>query len=183
MTSDRQLTDEWVALEGVRIAPNEAVDTVINGSPIDLFLSLGAFIAGFFVAGARAARATPEFNPSTGVVRAGRKRLAMSDISRARLLVHANQLEHGEVDLCFGLPGKLELAVLLSDKNGVVAPAGTRAMLAEALAGSSIGIPRDPYDPKGRFARSGSPHNVTKQEAIALVRNPPMPGDPLPIIQ
>ena len=182
MTSDRDQRDGWIELDSVRIAPNETVDTVVNGGGFDLFSMIGAFIAGFFVQGARSLRATPEFNPTTGIVRLGRKRLAVTDISRARLLVHANQLEHGEVDLCFGLPGRLELAVLLSDKNGVVAPAETRAILAEALAGSSIDIPQDPYDPKGRFARSGSPFHVTKDEAIAMVRNPPLAGDPLPII-
>jgi len=48
---------------------------------------------------------------------------------------------------------------------------------------SQIVIPNnDPYDPKGKFARSGSPTNVTREEAVELVRHPPMPGDPLPIV-
>ena len=170
-------------LHGVRVAPNETVDAVVNNGPFDLFWTIGAFVAGFFVDGARALRETPDLNASTGIIRAGRKRLSVAEISRARLLVHSNQLELGEVDLCFGLPGKLELAVLLRDKNGIVASKSTRALLAEALASSSIEIPRDKYDPKGRFARSGSPFNVTREEAMALLLDPPAADGDLPIIR
>ena len=183
MMSDHGGSGAWIALKGARLAPNETVDAVVNNGPFDLFWTIGAFVASFFVEGARALRETPELSASHGVIRVGRKRLAVTDISRARLLVHSNQLELGDVDLCFGLPGKIELAVLLRDKNGIVAPKSTRALLAEALASSSIEIPRDTYDPKGRFARSGSPFNVTREEAIALLLDPPPADGDLPIIR
>ena len=183
MADDRDQRGDWVELRGVRLAPIEAVDTVVNGLLYDVFTTIGALIATAVVRGARATHSTPQLDIDRGVIRSGKKSIALADIDRARIMVQDQQLQLGNVDLRFGRPGQLEFAVLLRDEHGVVAPEATRRALAEAFAATSIDIPRDKYDPSGKFARSGAPFNITQDEAIALVLDPSAADGPLPIIR
>jgi len=182
MVSDPELSGEWVELRGVRLAPIEAVDTVVHGLLYDVFTTIGALIATAIVRGTRAARSAPQLNTVRGLIRSGKKSIALVDIDRARIMVNDQQLQLGDLDLRFGRPGQLEFAILLRDEHGVVAPEATRRALAAALAATSIDIPRDKYDPSGKFARSGAPYNITRDEAIALVLDPPPADGSLPII-
>jgi hypothetical protein len=70
----------------------------------------------------------------------------------------------------------------LRDGDRIVARAEARELLAQVLAASSIQIPTDRYDPKGKFARYNFPENVTRDQAVQLVLAPPAPDDPLPIV-
>ena len=84
--------------------------------------------------------------------------------------------------LRFGIEGDIDFYVTLTKASVVVIEPQTVERLVALFASSSIDIPIDEFDPEGKFARSGSPTHVTRDEAIALVLDPPMPGDPLPII-
>jgi len=183
MANNRDPRGVWIELEGVRRAPIDGVDAAINGLWWDVVTAVLALFAAAFVQGLRASRRTPQLDPTRGVIRSGTKHLALADIDRARIMVLDQQLQNGIVDLQFGASGKLQLAILLRDAHGVVAPESTRRLLAEVFAATSISIPTDKYDPKGTFARSGSPFNVTRSEAIALVLDPPPADGDLPIIR
>jgi len=172
---------DWVELRGVRRAPSESIDAA-NGMWFDVITSLAALLVTAVVRGVRSSRAVPQLDIHRGVIRIGAKSIALADIDRARIMVHDQQLQLGDVDLRFGRPGRLEFAVLLRDEHGVVAPEATRRLLAKAFAATSIDIPKDKYDPTGKFARSGAPYNITRDEAIALVLDPPPADGPLPII-
>ena len=178
-----QRTDGWITLEGVRLAPIDGLDQALKGFWFDVFTAILSLFASAIVQGLRASRRTPQIDPIHAVIRSGTRSIALADIDRARIMVLDDQLQNGIVDLQFGASGKLQLAVLLRDAHGVVAPESTRRLLAEAFAATSIDIPRDKYDPTGRFARSGAPFNVTRDEAIALVLDPPPADGDLPIIR
>ena len=123
-----------------------------------------------------------EFDTTTNVARFGRKIIDSSKIDDARLIVEP-AFRGRSLSLVFGILGQTRL--LLPLRKGVkdVVREDVRAGVIAMLEASQIVIPNnDPYDPKGKFARSGSPTNVTRDEAIALVRHPPLPGERLPIV-
>ena len=82
----------------------------------------------------------------------------------------------------FGISDEVDFEVLLTRGTRVIVAPATATAVLRLLESSSVAIPTDEWDPEGKFARSGSPTNVTREEAIALVSNPPMPGEKLPII-
>ena len=123
-----------------------------------------------------------EFDRTRNLARFGDKVVDCSLIDDARLEVEPTMFSR-TLSLVFGIRGTIRLVLPLRTADRDLVPEDLRDRVIAMLERSSIVIPFDrKFDPKGKFARSGSPFNVTKEEAIALVRNPPMPGDPLPII-
>ena len=140
---------------------------------------------GFLVAGIvlDVVQVTPsfEFDRTRNLARFGDKVVDCSLINDARLEVD-DRLFTRNLALVFGIKGTIRLELPLTKGSKDVVPEYLRGRVIEMLEASSIVIPsNDPYDPKGKFARSGSPSNVTREEAIALVRKPPLPGERLPI--
>lgn len=77
--------------------------------------------------------------------------------------------------------GKHRASVALRTRGRLVLTEGQTAALAELISRSSIALPRDRSDPKGRFSRSSYPLHLTQADALAVVRDPPGDGEPLPI--
>ena len=123
-----------------------------------------------------------EFDRTRNLARFGDKVVDCSLIDDARLEVD-DRIFTRNLSLVFGIKGIIRLVLPLTKGSKDVVPEHLRARVIEMLERSQIVIPNnDPYDPKGKFARSGSPTNVTREEAIALVRHPPLPGERLPIV-
>ena len=80
-----------------------------------------------------------------------------------------------------GVQSTPRLAIPLRRGDELTLTESKRDALLSVVGASSIEIPGDKWDPKGKFARSGSPNHVTRDEALALIANPPSPGEPLPI--
>jgi len=121
------------------------------------------------------------FDTTTNIARFNKKVIDASRIDDARLHVDPT-LRSRNLALVFGIRGELRLILPLRKGDRDVVREDVRTGVIKMLEKSQVVIPNnDPYDPKGRFARSGSPTNVTRDEAIALVRNPPLPGEKLPI--
>jgi len=124
---------------------------------------------------------TFEFDTTTNIARFNSKVVDASKIDDARLHVEPT-LRSRNLSLVFGIRGDLRLILPLRKGDKDVIREDVRIGVVAMLERSQVVIPNnDPYDPKGKFARSGSPTNVTRDEAIALVRNPPLPGEKLPI--
>ncbi len=77
--------------------------------------------------------------------------------------------------------GKRRGSVALRKRGRLVLTDGQTAALAALVERSSIELPRDSSDPKGRFSRSSYPLHLTKEDAVAVVREPPGDGEQLPI--
>ncbi|MGV8884200.1 MAG: hypothetical protein ACOH1T_01250 [Microbacteriaceae bacterium] len=123
-----------------------------------------------------------ELDRTTSIARFGTKVVDCTLINDARLEVEQT-FRSRNLALVFGVRGTSRLVLPLRQGKKEMVDESLRESVIAMLDVSSIGMPHDPFDPKGRYARSGFPTNVTRDEAIELVRNPPMPGDPLPIIQ
>jgi len=169
----------WVELEGVQPAPNERLREASAFAFINLYFLVVGAIGWVVLRLLRRSRPTPEVNFAREEIRLGLRTLAFSEIDEAR--VDAWVLGVKTLTLIFGKRGGLELSVVLREKQAVVVPERTQELLVRILSASSVGIPFDRYDPKGKFARSGFPLNVTLDEAVDLVANPPLHGEPLPI--
>ena len=123
-----------------------------------------------------------EFDTTTNIARFGSKVVDSSKIDDARLIVEPT-FRSRNISLVFGVLGEIRLLLPLRKGERDVVRDDVRDGVVAMLERSQIVIPNnDPYDPKGKFARSGSPTNVTREEAIALVRHPPLPGERLPIV-
>jgi len=123
-----------------------------------------------------------EFDTTTNIAKFGKKIVDATKIDDARLHVDPT-FRSRNLALIFGVRGDLRLILPLRRKDADVVRDDVRTGVIAMLEVSSIVIPAtDEFDPKGKFARSAWPTHVTRSEAIALVRNPPMPGDKLPII-
>jgi hypothetical protein len=124
---------------------------------------------------------TFEFDTTTNIARFNKKVVDASKIDDARLHVDPT-IRSRNLALVFGIRGDLRLILPLRKGEKDVVREDVRVGVIAMLEKSQVAIPNnDPYDPTGKFARSGSPTNVTREEAIALVRNPPLPGAKLPI--
>lgn len=77
--------------------------------------------------------------------------------------------------------GKRRASVALRRRGRLVLTEGQTEALAALIERSSIALPRDRSDPEGRFSRSSYPRHLTKQDALAVVREPPGDGEALPI--
>lgn len=112
-----------------------------------------------------------------GQLRRGRRIMSFTAIDAARL-------EGGpsaELSLILEASDGFGMLVPIHDGRKRILRGDTRKVLLQILPQSSIVISTSPYDPKGRFARYNFPTHLTKADAIALLENPPNPGDPLPV--
>ena len=122
-----------------------------------------------------------EFDRTTNIARFGGEIVHASLINDARLEVEFT-LRSRNLAVVFGVRGVSRLVLPLRKGDTDLLSDNVRDRVIAMLEVSTIEIPFDKkYDPKGKFARSGSPTHLTRAEAIELVRNPPMPGEPLPI--
>lgn len=127
----------------------------------------------------RLARRRPEYSLSKRQFRVGRRVLPFGDITRA--ILDMNRLdEKRSLSLRFG-PPRFELSVHLRQGAELRLDPATRDALVTAIEESVVELPVDPYDPKRRFGRSNAPHHLTRDEALAVLRHPPLPSEPLPI--
>lgn len=121
-----------------------------------------------------------DFRRTDNIAVFGGHRMAAGDIVEARLEVEQS-LGRRDLTLVIESRQHQRLGVRLRRGDEVLLVGDRRDAFAEIVAASAIEIPRDKWDPKGKFARSGSPSHVTKAEALSLISNPPGPGEPLPI--
>jgi len=120
-------------------------------------------------------------NIEESAIRLGQEEHTFSRFNYARLNTWGNPATRS-LTFKFGIADEVDLEVALTKGHKVVIAPATADAIVRLLEASSVVIPTGEFDPEGKFARSGSPTNVTLDEAIALVTNPPKPGDPLPII-
>ena len=180
--------DEWVDLTGTSRAFRDQ-DVVLGGSIVaqmagifGLFFVWAATLA--FVVIRRQVQETPQINLEKRAIRIKLREFTFDEIRGARLEIERPPGRNGpswhKLALILEVTPRLALRIPLRDGESELVSPTVREKLAEAIAGSEIDIPRDRYDPKGRFARSGSPSHVTKDEARELVENPPPAGGSLP---
>ena len=160
----------WISLKGVVRVPGEYA---VLRSDFGLWASM-TMVATMFLEGTPA-----RVRLDRQLIRSGERELPFDEIDTAR--IDAESLRLNKLQLIFGKKDEFEFGVDLRKGAEIVVSERTKELLAVVLAASSIEIPTDRYDPKGKFARSGSPFNITRDEAIELVRHPPLKGEPLPI--
>jgi len=123
-----------------------------------------------------------EFDTTTNIAKFGKKVVDASKIDDARLHVDPS-FRSRNLALIFGIRDEMRLILPLRRGEKDVVREDVRTGVIAMLEASSIVLPpTDEFDPKGKFARSAWPTHVTRIEAIALITNPPMPGEKLPII-
>ena len=168
----------WIVLDGVRKSDRVA-QQVAGGLGVDLALLIPAILVS--EGSIAAASAHPvEVNLRSDEFRFGRTVLPFADVTRGLLGV-SDTGRSRVLELNFGHPGELMMvAPLISGDKRQLDPS-TRVLLGNALERTSIAMPADRYDPNGRCARYNFPENVTKEQTVDLVFNPPMPGEELPI--
>ena len=194
--------DEWVELpgafrsrnDGVALAAGPVVGGIVGaGGVIGVIGAIvGTIAAALFVALRRRSEGAPLVNRERRAFRVANSEFAFAGISAARLST-ADSREYDErayygkwsewkhLTIVLELSPKVAIAVPLRSGDKLELSPEKQAAVIEAIESSSIDIPRDRFDPKGKFARSGSPSHITKDEALGLVRDVPMPGDPLPV--
>lgn len=124
-----------------------------------------------------------EANYDLGQLRWRRRSVPFAEIAVANLAAARNG-NPGPVlalTLSIGPAAGLKVTFVLTAGDRVVLDVRRRTLLAEVIRRSKIDYPKDPYDPKGKFARYNFPGALTRDEALDIVLHPPAPGDPLPI--
>lgn len=171
---------DWVQLRGVRRARSENVRNAQAFLLIDVITAVVWVVIEIIRTAAGRSGPWAEASLSRGEIRIGKRSLPFGEITRAK--IDESEIEADVVVIRFGKPGTLEFAATVRDDDDL-APEGSRELLARVFERSHIDIPRDKFDPKGRFARSGSPYNITREEAVAIALDPPHADDELPIIR
>jgi hypothetical protein len=167
---------EWVNLRGVRKSDRTA-QSIFSLFGFDFLTVIPSIVGGAFYL---SAMSLPAFELSQQRLRVGRRSCSFADIDSCHLDVETVRGSRN-LSLRFGQRGRFELTVLLRVGDELGVDAETQRDLLAVFAASSIAMPTDRYDPTGRYIRSTFPTNVTKDEAIELVRNPPLPHEPLPV--
>ncbi|MFG6444496.1 hypothetical protein ACFXQA_04405 [Microbacterium sp. P07] len=121
----------------------------------------------------------PYVNLETDTLRAGNRRtLALNSIHHAVVPTDPS-LTNGTLILrLIAVDARVE--IILRNRNGPRLDRSSTQVLAEALRRTAIAMPSSADDPTGRFARFNFPGHIDRNDAIALVENPPAPGAPLP---
>ena len=167
------MVDEgWVELKGVWRAPSEPEHLGGWGSQWDRQTYLA-------IAGTALESSRPRVHLDRGLIRSVEHNYSLSDFDSAR--INGDLIREGTLELIFGKVHEFEWSVELRKGDFITVSPRTQELLPKIFAKTSIAIPTDRWDPKGKFARSGSPLNVTRDEAVALVTNPPLHGEKLPI--
>lgn len=164
-------------------------------SLLPAFFNLGTWVAAAVVAAAVAAtavmlvvrrrRSRPPWIARDGsAIRHGAVDLPTEEIDAASLSVVPWQADATERNLSMTITaaGKHRGTIALRRRGRLVLNASQTAALEALVTRSAIELPRDPSDPKGRFSRSSYPTHLTKEDALAVVREPPGDGEPLPIL-
>lgn len=126
---------------------------------------------------------TPFVDLATQRLRVGRKVFGFAEITRATVLQTGMDPKEMAVSLRFGRTEGTQIQIDLCEGTKIVLDSAARDRVLLVLDGSNIDMPTSQYDPTGKFARYNFPDNVTKDAAIDLVKNPPGPDDPLPVVR
>ena len=102
-------------------------------------------------------------------LRVGNHVLAFCDIDKARVV---RQGDDSDVMLVFGSAHRTQAKVLISVDPDTELDRSSRNRLVAVLEASSIQMPVSQYDPTGRFAQHNFPDNLSREQAIGLVRDP-----------
>ena len=124
---------------------------------------------------------TPTGNIEKGLLRVGTRTLPLSAIDTAALVVVQPTRTSRSVGIRFGQDKGVKTTVSLRVGERRSLNETETERLVALLELTSIRMPADPYDPKGKFARYNFPTNVERDAAIELVRHPPAPASGLPI--
>lgn len=117
---------------------------------------------------------------SQRLIRTRRETIRWDELDRAELLVAETKHTRALILLLrSGKSFRVPIVVRRAKEKPVLER--TRTLAGEVIRGSSIAMPVSKDDPTGRFARFNFPTNVTKEEALELVENPPSFGEPIPI--
>ncbi|BDI22384.1 hypothetical protein [Herbiconiux sp. L3-i23] len=125
----------------------------------------------------------PWVNRASQQVRFGDRVFAFADFDWAKLRVDGLNRGRRTVVLVAGAGSGPNLVFTLRDVRDKTIPAPVATLLAEVVRGSSIAMPTTSNDPTGRFGHVNFPENVSREEALALIENPPRAEDRLPIGQ
>lgn len=124
-----------------------------------------AGLLGAILAAVRGSRPGVKVNLDRALLRSGLRTLQFDEIDRAWLDDH-----DGEKSLRFGTTA-LKLAATVSGTSGRVIGPTTRAVLVRMISESCIELPQDRFDPTGRYLRTTYAKNLTKDEALVLLRD------------
>ncbi|PPF85136.1 hypothetical protein C5B96_06755 [Subtercola sp. Z020] len=164
---------------GVRLAA-----IFLHGVPhpwsIVLLVVIGALIACLIVAIVRLIYPPVQLNAGRGLIRAGQRTAAYSEVSTAQLLVTATSARRGLTLLLRTRTGVRAIILIRDGKQRTLAPKAAD-LVRDLIERSGIELPVSPDDPKGKFARYNFPDHVTRADALALVEHPPALDEPLPI--
>ncbi len=125
----------------------------------------------------------PWVNFSSGQLRAGRRVVSLNNITWARLDIFDHRRRHNRMlTLRFGAEGGPRASVRLRGRTGQIPAAAVTEVLAQIVRCSSIAVPQSSNDPTGRFARYNFPGFLSREDALAVVLNPPTIDDPAPVL-
>ncbi|MDI9890352.1 hypothetical protein [Microbacterium sp. IEGM 1404] len=121
-------------------------------------------------------------NPGLGLIRAGGRELAASEVSSARLTV-ASTVPGGPRTLFLTLEGPrgFRAPLLLRRGGRLVMTEVERGAALSITRAASIRLPHAPEDPKGKFSRFSHPGYVDATQAASVVEKPPRDGEELPV--
>jgi len=145
-------------------APAWAKVLILLGSAV-VILGITVFIRARF-------SDAPYVNFGTRMLRRGRREFSFDEVNVAAIPGAMTADPAGAHFLKFGVDHGPQLRVLLQRGPQGISDA-SRARLLAVLRDSNIGMPVDPHDPKGKYARYNFPDNVTRDQAIDIVENVP----------
>lgn len=142
-------------------------------------LAIAAVVFAMIAIGFRLRTPTTWIDAAGGRIRVGRRSADFAEIVECRLLVSVSRRRR-TLSVQLRTSSGLRAGAVLRDNRDHPLPAADTAALDAAIRGSNIAMPVSRDDPKGRFARYNFPENVTKDEALLLVNEPPGFADALP---
>jgi hypothetical protein len=141
-------------------------------------VTVGIFAVITLIRNARAPQ--PWIDLDSGQLRAGTRRpIPLGQVDRA-VLTTTPVGTGGRVLVLRLTAEEARVEFILRDRQDATLDPVSSAVLAEALRRTSIAMPTSIHDPSGRFARYNFPGHVDRDDAVALVEDPPAAGDPLP---
>lgn len=170
---------DWEPLAVERSITRDAGGWALFLSSFDVLGILAAVVAAFGIEAAKALARPPEVNLASGLLRHRGRVMSFSQIEIAALIVEGVGSSRVLI-LQFGTE-RIRFDASLRKGAILTLKATTATQLLGILGGSSITLPESRWDPKGKFTRYNFPGRISKDEALALVENPPAPGEPLPI--
>ncbi len=113
------------------------------------------------------------------VVQQGGRTARFEEFDRARLIAdHVDPAKRKNILLILQADRLKVSAIIASSKGPATDERGRRA-LAQVVEASAIEMPRDKYDPKGKFSSVLFPEYATREGALELLAHPPRIGDDL----